>query len=398
MPDAGSTDGGRPSAHAARRLQVGLEAGIASFADEVDADLADVDRAVAAGREDIAVEVLEEHLVRLERFAEQLKLVVAGAAVEREAEAVLARAALELPHPSDVGVTSAPRPSDPRPSARGALSRGVLVAACVALVAVLAVGVRPPAGDPLLAAATASEQALDAARDAATGSVEGLSDLAARSADLHTAISRLDVALLDDPLVRERLQVMLADQQRALAQLSPRLPAVAGLLAELEALARSLDLPLPSLPVRVPDVIDVDDLPLVREPQPAVPLPLPPGSPAGSDGTAPGADVLQLPDPPQPADPALDPAVDIEAPDDSPGPGGEGDGAGGDADAGGPAPGGGDAPASGGDPAPGGEAAPEGGADPTPSEDERLEDLLQPPPAGSGAGRVESAPDALGLP
>ncbi|CAN5446610.1 hypothetical protein BH23ACT9_BH23ACT9_24520 [soil metagenome] len=307
-----------PSDVAVRRLQQHLGHEIDSFTEALDADISDVQRAVASDREDLAVQVLQAHIAKLEDFQDQLRRLVAGAVVEREAEGVIDAlgsdvAAVPAPPPPEL-LPPPPPPAAPPAGVGGGIRRSLLAAACIVAVTVLvSSGWTPVRQDPLVAAISASEQALAAVEGAATGSSLSLAELVVRSTDLHTAIAGLDAATMADPAVRLRIESMLADQQQALASLSVQLPVAGMMLEDLRELARTLDLNLPFL--------DAPGLPALLDPvpsAPAVPDPVTAGRPSVVARPTP-ADAAPQPQAPQPR-PSSQPQAQPESAPASPSP------------------------------------------------------------------------------
>ena len=322
----------RPSDAATERLRKELQQEVGSYADAIDRDLLAIDELGADEDPLEAVLVLHAHIERLEALHARVRLAVAGAVAEREAESVIDEALGTVPPPPPAPVP-APAPEPVRGPGRAAAAREVIVreaadgplvetasaeprhpqrrvrlqrmAALLTAVVGLAVGsLGLPTGevDPLLTAvSTASEQASQAAAAVGVGDVDALAELESGSEALEAAIGDLPPEALGQPEVRDQVVDALTGHRDRLVALLAVAPDAARLIREVERLAADLGLALPPSPVPVlpgPPAVDADVVP--------VPAPEPDREPiAPSGGDAPAPDGQGEPgQPAQPAQPA----------------------------------------------------------------------------------------------
>ena len=232
-----------PSAAATRRLAEQLSARSQVFRMRTAMDFTLIASLLRIGRPAAAERALDGHREALRIYAQDLGALVAEAAAEREAEAALVEGELD-------DLAALPEVAEPTPPAATGRSprrglAGVLAAAALAVVGMVAPGLRPPvpvASDPeeaLAAAQLAAARQRLANLQAAPAQPD---DVIAEARELHDRILALPPDLLADQEVREQVDRILVDEQRTLNSLAPAHPESRALLEEVRALRATLDL------------------------------------------------------------------------------------------------------------------------------------------------------------
>lgn len=290
-----------PSPAATDRLRDAMRRSTGELRRRTEADLGMADGLLRAGAQRAAAEALNDYQRVLRAHAAELERMVVDAAVEREAEGVLADALDDAPAealPASDGAAlpalgaGATRAED-GPIREGAerasgvrriLSRALLAAVISA--AVLVPNVRAGPQSQVAAAEFEARQELDFARERLSGLQAGpaaAEAVTAEARELHDRIYGLSHAALEREVVREQIRQLLDLEHAALERLGDDASDAKGLLAEIQAIRTSLDLGDP-----------------VADPPALLPLPSPPDR-GGSDREAdaqlrpPSSQMPQLP-------------------------------------------------------------------------------------------------------
>lgn len=328
LPAAPAAD--QPDDVVAQRLRARMAARTGDYQAQLAAELTVIETLVDLGRVDEAAAALDEQAAALGGLAAALESALVDAAVEREAEQIVASVAADL----GVGAAATNGPRQDRtavPARRPARLAGAVAAVAVVIAALVPAFTTP---EPPLTLADAearvAELQLSAARarlDALTsGNVDAEGALAAEVRQLHAAIRSLPADVLAEPTTREEVRGMLLREHAALRSLFAHLPDAALLLGELRALGLDLALDLglddlgPTLAVPSPVLVFP-----VFPPTPVLPLPITPALPPVDDAAPDPAPAPEPAPAPAPA-PAPEPDQDTEAgsdpaPDPGPDPG-----------------------------------------------------------------------------